>query len=628
MVLRTIKTEIPKAPDFIFLNPDNLDLIDSDNSHLIDVFYSDVNYATLLKDPRTRAAIRIYDRNRKGVFKLFKVTRAGATTSLVIASYLRGEKCVVLVPTNKIADETIIADIEGIFEHITETKPPKIVHVYSNHHCTHYIKDQIEAKNAAIKAIGSMSEAYNAVQEAEVAGNEAEYKARKIEYDELKAEATELEAVCEALHKLKSVPRREDCGEECEYYTKCAFANVLRNPDADVIVATYDKIANLMLTVDIEGGNGDEDGEEEFGDGEEEKETVNQQIRNIIFSARNFIADETHWLEFIKPDGVTVRILEKAESWNEKKLARLAKFLPKIEEAKKYPEVAKTLRFIGQIISSVEVRETVDKTTESATDDEYYKKHIVNAITKKTYELMDNDETPLSSYPGIAVENYEMIKSKDFRKFKFPISYLNIIYDFCEIANAVLLQTSAVRGQELVRINLSDAKRIRTEALSTFFKAVQDMEGSRIILSTATFGTYNYNKLFYKGTKIKDIFFGRNGDPLNTTRKFAVFTHNISFTSKDDFYSHSIKGNLVEIVEIITMVLDEFGDDNCMVIAMNKATATLIRDSLEKAKHRHSVTWFRSIETVGVKSNYSRLSQNSNHFYNWIMSNVGFKFKS
>jgi alkaline phosphatase len=45
---------------------------------------------------------------------------------------------------------------------------------------------------------------------------------------------------------------------------------------------------------------------------------------------------------------------------------------------------------------------------------------------------------------------------------------------------------------------------------------------------------------------------------------------------------------------------------------------------LDKANRR----LFVEVGDVFSKNEYNRLSQNSNHFYNWIMSNVDFKFRS
>ena len=583
MALKTGEAEITQTTEFASINPDKQDRIGSMNRNTPSIGYID-----LLQDIRTRSAKRFYNRNKKGVLRVYKTARAGATTTLEIASYLLHEKVVLIEPTNKIIDETVKADVEVIFKEIPEIKQPRIIHVQPNHKCEFYIRDKIEAKEAA-KAIKAAAEVARKVMNE---AKEDEYKASKAEYETLQTKFIELEAKCEALHRLQSVPRHEFCGEMCEHFLICEFADVLRNPDADIIALTYDKIANLMLTAENESE-------------ESEEETVNQRIRDIIFSAKNFIADETHWLEFNKSAGFTVEIRELdalTKWWNKRKLI-IAKYLPKIEEANKYPEIIKTLSFIGQIHSSIEIKETINKTAESAQDEEYYNKHIVNSVTKTPYEILDEGEKPKSSYPALVLENYNMILSGDFRKFKLTVTDLNNIYALNEIANAQLLQATASRDQKHIMVNLADAKQIKIQMLTDFFRTIQDFGDKRIILTTATFGTYNYNKLFYRGTKIKDVFFGKNGDPFNTTTKQAIFLHNKRFTSDESCYDRSIKGNLEEIVDVLTTVLDEFGDDNCMFISINIQTAGLIKDALKRAGYEHEVTYYRSVETVGVKSN-------------------------
>lgn len=553
------------------------------------------NYTSLLQDIRTRSAKRFYNRNKKGVFRVYKTARAGATTTLEIVSHLNGEKVVLLEPTNKIIDETVKADVEAILKDIPEIKQPKIVHVQPNHKCEFYIRDKIDAKAAAEAAKAAVEVALKAMNEAK----EDQYDALKAEFEKLETELKELEAKCDALRNLKSVPRREECGEKCQYFETCEFIDILRNPDADIIALTYDKIANLMLVSENESDDTEDESEEP------KEESVNHRIRDIILGARNFIADETHWLEFNKSTGVTVEIRELdalTKWWNKKKL-RIAKYLPKIEKSAKYSEFLKTVRFIGQIYSSIEIKETVNRTAESAQADDYYNKHILNSVSKAPYKIISKDEEPKSSYPALVLENYNMVMSGDFRRFGLSVTDLNNIYALNEIANATLLHATATRDQNLIAVNLSDSKQIRIQMLADFFKTIQDFDDRRLILTTATFGTYNYNKLFHKGTVIKDVFFGRNGDPLNTTSKQAIFTHNKRFTSDESCYDRSIKGNLEEIVDILTTVLDEFGDDNCMFIAINIKSAVLIENALRKAGYNHQVTYYRSVETVGVKSN-------------------------
>jgi hypothetical protein len=68
------------------------------------------------KDIRTKLAFDILSQHPHGNLKLKKVIRAGATTSFVVASLERKERILVIVPTNKIAQNTIINDVKKVWK--------------------------------------------------------------------------------------------------------------------------------------------------------------------------------------------------------------------------------------------------------------------------------------------------------------------------------------------------------------------------------------------------------------------------------------------------------------------------------------------------------------------------------
>jgi len=60
------------------------------------------------------AVYRIYEQLKTGNYLVHKTTRAGATTSFITESMNRMEKFLCIVPTNKIADDTIVTDAKKI----------------------------------------------------------------------------------------------------------------------------------------------------------------------------------------------------------------------------------------------------------------------------------------------------------------------------------------------------------------------------------------------------------------------------------------------------------------------------------------------------------------------------------
>lgn len=146
-------------------------------------------------DKRTETAYRIYEQFRDGHYLVHKTTRAGATTSLITESMNRNEKVLCLVPTNRIADETIVKDAK-IF---CDRKQTDIIHLPSNHKCI-YNQELCE------------------------------------EFPDLK--------------KLPILPLAETCESKngtCKHYEHCEITAIFRRPNADGIVLTYHKLAALLL---------------------------------------------------------------------------------------------------------------------------------------------------------------------------------------------------------------------------------------------------------------------------------------------------------------------------------------------------------------------------------------------
>lgn len=143
------------------------------------------------QDKRMQTAFRIYQNFKDGNFLIHKTTRAGCTTALVAESLNRDEKFVCIVPTNWIADKTVVADSKKY----SDIDNADIIHIPSNHEC---LLNQ---------------------------------------------------RLCEDfpdLRKLPILPLAGSCAK-CEKYDECDVTSVLRRKDAKGVVVTYKKLAALLL---------------------------------------------------------------------------------------------------------------------------------------------------------------------------------------------------------------------------------------------------------------------------------------------------------------------------------------------------------------------------------------------
>ncbi len=142
-------------------------------------------------DPRIMAAAEMYEQYNSGAYLLHKTTRAGCTTAMVAESLNRYEQFACVVPTNSIADTTIVEDAKKY----SDVGVNKVIHIPSNKACR---------KN---------------------------------------------EELCEQypdLQKLPILPLADKC-DECEYRASCPVTEIIRHPEAEGFVLTYSKLVALMM---------------------------------------------------------------------------------------------------------------------------------------------------------------------------------------------------------------------------------------------------------------------------------------------------------------------------------------------------------------------------------------------
>jgi hypothetical protein len=143
------------------------------------------------QDKRIGIAYQIYNRCDNGHYLIHKTTRAGATTALVAESMNRSEKFLCVVPTNWIADKTVVLDSKKY----SDLDGANVIHIPANHECL-----------------------YN-------------------------------QELCEQypdLRKLPILPLGGTCSK-CSNFDICPVTSVLRHPEANGVVVTYKKLAALML---------------------------------------------------------------------------------------------------------------------------------------------------------------------------------------------------------------------------------------------------------------------------------------------------------------------------------------------------------------------------------------------
>lgn len=541
------------------------------------------------KDIRTKLAFDILSRHLRGNLKLKKVIRAGATTSFIVASLEREERILVIVPTNRIAQNTIINDVKKVWqiEKDEELKDKDIVQILSNHKCIH----------------------------------------NQIAFEE----HPDLEA-------LQFLLVKENCGEKCEYFNDCPNMAIIKNPDAKVIVITADKLAALMLAA----------GKKKHKKGEVTEDlSISERMLKIIKSVKNILFDEAHWMETLTPVSVDI-VQHKISRSNEPVsepiyLEPLAKYTPILneflgigtnsslqeqEKENKYASIITMLVAFKQILDDRSYETNITKAVQTILDQvsakDYYDKHVTE-IRANPWRI----KTDLVTLCALAIEM--ITKEEHVLKYNLSnISDINIWFAIATIVTSDLLKINAIRSNENITVNISVANRMKLEMIRDFIRSVQydDNKGDRqknrdklIILTTATFGEYDYKNLFLKGTKLDREMFGKEGDPLKTNEHVLVLPDTKTYSI--DRGDYSARSRIYEIAYQIAQVINEVGE--CLVIAPNKEQADFLDKKLLELGYRdvrpkktkkqreerkieyiekHHISYYGSDELIGVTSKY------------------------
>jgi hypothetical protein len=138
-----------------------------------------------------QTAFNIYENFPMGNYQIHKTTRAGCTTALVAESLNRDENFLCVVPTNWIADKTVVVDSKKY----SDVGSAEVIHIPANHECL--INKQLCED-------------------------------------------------CPDLKQLPILPLAGSCSK-CAQSEQCEVTAVLRKPDAKGYVVTYKKIAALMM---------------------------------------------------------------------------------------------------------------------------------------------------------------------------------------------------------------------------------------------------------------------------------------------------------------------------------------------------------------------------------------------
>lgn len=390
---------------------------------------------------------------------------------------------------------------------------------------------------------------------------------------------------CPPLKKLKVIPLPEKCGE-CELYTECPLTEIVRKQDTlHGATMTYHKLAALMLAP--------------WGKKDAEDIPMSKQILEIIQQFPIILLDEAHVLQEATEVKIVTQTLEMGRNFDATKYA----FLENL-----YPTLATVAEAFCSLLASQEYKEGVEKVTAMLNED--HKNHHVRYVIKNPKVLEVGYKFTMEFFNGLVdlIKELEELHKTDFEAYRnISITTLSVAKLF-DMFNIVTSERLSVGGDinrwaadnTLTSISVTGLDSSFYRMLREFFHKI-DTRKKRILISSATLGTTDLSGLFNKYTKISQHLYGARGDPKRANDKMLF----IADSRRDPHYSNSRKSlNMIdgEIAFIVSEAVKKLGEDGVMITAMNKDTATYLKEALEHLYClKVDVNYYRSDKSMGIK---------------------------
>jgi hypothetical protein len=383
---------------------------------------------------------------------------------------------------------------------------------------------------------------------------------------------------CPDLAKLPVLPLIKDC-EKCNEIN-CANSRILREDNFDGICLTYDKLEALMLRAILD------------------PESKSVKILSIIKECKNIIFDEAHHLLFNK-----VKTLPILDVLNGNKSVDVLT-LNKYDRVKtKFNHISKILDAFKELHNSItkygyikKILNNLVNTAIKQNNDNY----LCNAIENSRYDEYFSGEVFLRLFYN---EIKELMKTRE--EFKLDIEDVTDLYTIAAIMQNNEFSIHGIRYNAdningvIINLSVIDLNFINT--IKSFIAGVQN-QNKRVILTSATFGSYDYSSLF-NGMELQYKIFGENGDPLNANSKMLILADSKKSTAKgirSPYYKETFKTLINEIINI----LDIYGDANCMIITQNGKKSGFVSSKLKKLGRNADVTYYKSNKVMGVSSDH------------------------
>ncbi len=495
-------------------------------------------------DPRSIAAWDVLTDDTKEMYLLHKTTRTGGTSSLASEIMNLNETFLFIVPTTDIGKITVYdAGKKFIKKNATD-----IYHAHPNSECEDILNM---------------------------------YKT----YPHLKELPFLLLRDCEL------------CKKDMRKYIRCPIIKcaIPLAPGASYTV-TIPKLAAILLSIAKKDANSYFAPREDI--------SIAERLLFQFKRTNNIIFDECHKLQSEKTSCIEAITAENG---------KISTFNPNqydfILSSGKYKELQTLITTFRDTWSQENLQTSINEALAQGTNDKIAYKQKYSRLVKNEFLMEDSVEfiaaifteieqlvVDLSSNNAIQTKIASIITLYNILNFAFAA---NIQVNYKKERIVVDLENDIFNEKVTVMTTVIDP--LYNILIETFLKDMVD-EGKRVILTSATIpGCYNYNKCCPPNHKIKNILFGANGDPMCTNDIFYIAPDHKKLTGKGRGSLYN-KLTREEYAQRIIQVLQSYGDDKCLIVAMSKKQAQIMQRTLKKLGHPHPVDWFNSKSMIGVTS--------------------------
>lgn len=463
-------------------------------------------------DKRMQTAWEFYTRYKNGFYMIYKTTRAGCTTALVAASLNLNERFLIVVPTNAIADKTVLVDAEKY----SDRSKTNIIKIPANHKCL--INDEMCKQWPDLKM-------------------------------------------------LPILPLAQKC-EECKCYNDCPVTEILRYGSVcDGVSITYHKMTALMMA-------------------ESAGSKIAMQVIDKIRELHNTIFDEVHELQYGRTVSLTYYNNGKPMSTNQ--------YLPILED---YPNIRKAVVNFSLFTTEMEKKHEFMKMYNDADSKDYFKHKLSWTVNNNYCNLSqgikeDNTKVQMAIYQEII----ELTKNRG--DYDLDMRDIIQLYDITSVAMSEKIVIHGIKDRGVIKINLVVIDEFFNKLIRSYIKSIQ-AKSKRIMLTSATICSHDYDKYFMNNIRPVNVLFGENGDPMANNSKMLILADSKKYHMAG---RNSLKQALEEIATKIIQILELYGEDNCMVVATNKKDSYTLANALKTFGKPHAVTWYKANDTIGVSS--------------------------